>query len=150
MKQRYALYIFLYSYCVRSIMQELKITYMYLGFNRSLYVNGNEFRCECEFVLLLNEMCQRIMSKGTCYAALNMKTHLVEKYTYGFLNIATFEVGQILITLFILTLRLIVWYQRADYRLAPSQRERWLQSNAVPHWLGANLESALISYRSKS
>ena len=46
---------------------------------------------------------------------------------------------------------------RADYRLAPSQREtaysrltpsQWetsLQSNAVSHWLGANLESALFN-----
>ena len=34
---------------------------------------------------------------------------------------------------------------RADSRLAPSQRETSLQSNAVSHWLGANLlvESAL-------
>ena len=32
---------------------------------------------------------------------------------------------------------------RADFRLAPSQRETSLQSNAVSHWLGANLESAL-------
>ena len=32
----------------------------------------------------------------------------------------------------------------ADYRLAPSQWETSLQSNAVFHWLGANLESALV------
>ena len=32
---------------------------------------------------------------------------------------------------------------RADPRLAPSQWETSLQSNAVSHWLGANLESAL-------
>ena len=32
---------------------------------------------------------------------------------------------------------------RADYRLAPSQWETSLQSNAISHWLGANLESAL-------
>ena len=32
---------------------------------------------------------------------------------------------------------------RADCRLAPSQWETSLQSNAVPHWLGAKLESAL-------
>ena len=31
----------------------------------------------------------------------------------------------------------------ADSRLAPSQWETSLQSNAVSHWLGANLESAL-------
>ena len=30
-------------------------------------------------------------------------------------------------------------YYRADSRLAPSQRETSLQSNAVSHWLGANL-----------
>ena len=36
---------------------------------------------------------------------------------------------------------------RADSRLVPSQWETLLQSNAVSHWLGANLESALLSYR---
>ena len=34
-------------------------------------------------------------------------------------------------------------HNRADSRLAPSQWETSLQSNAVSHWLGANLESAL-------
>ena len=32
---------------------------------------------------------------------------------------------------------------RADFRFAPSQWETSLQSNAVSHWLGANLESPL-------
>ena len=32
---------------------------------------------------------------------------------------------------------------KADSRLAPSQWETSLQSNAVSHWLGANLESTL-------
>ena len=32
----------------------------------------------------------------------------------------------------------------ADSRLAPSQWEMSLQSNAISHWLGTNLESALI------
>ena len=32
---------------------------------------------------------------------------------------------------------------RADSRLVPSQWEAPLQSNAISHWLGANLESAL-------
>ena len=32
---------------------------------------------------------------------------------------------------------------RADSRLAPSQWETSLQCNAVPHWLGTNLESSL-------
>ena len=32
---------------------------------------------------------------------------------------------------------------RADSRFAPSQWETSLQSNAVSHWLGANLESAM-------
>ena len=32
------------------------------------------------------------------------------------------------------------------FRLAPGQRETSLQSNVVSHWLGANLESALLSY----
>ena len=36
----------------------------------------------------------------------------------------------------------VLWC-RADSRLAPSQWETSLQSNAVSHWLGANLESAL-------
>ena len=35
---------------------------------------------------------------------------------------------------------------RADSRLAPSQWETSLQSNAVSHWLGASLESALSKY----
>ena len=34
---------------------------------------------------------------------------------------------------------------RADSRLAPNQWETALQSNAVSHWLGTNLESALYS-----
>ena len=33
---------------------------------------------------------------------------------------------------------------KADSRLAPSQWEMSLQSNVISHWLGANLESALI------
>ena len=33
---------------------------------------------------------------------------------------------------------------RADSRFAPSQWQTSLQSNAVCHWLGSNLESALI------
>ena len=33
---------------------------------------------------------------------------------------------------------------RADSRLVPSQWETSLQSNAISHWLGANLESALL------
>ena len=32
---------------------------------------------------------------------------------------------------------------RADFRFPPSQRVTSLQSNAISHWLGANLESAL-------
>ena len=32
---------------------------------------------------------------------------------------------------------------RADLRIAPSQWQMLLQCNAVSHWLGANLESAL-------
>ena len=35
---------------------------------------------------------------------------------------------------------------RADSRLAPSQWETALQSNAVSHWLGANLELALTCH----
>ena len=35
---------------------------------------------------------------------------------------------------------------RADSRFAPSQWELSLQSNAVSHWLGANLETALMIY----
>ena len=40
-------------------------------------------------------------------------------------------------------------YNRADYRLKPSQWETSSQYNVVSHWLGANLESALIYYTSK-
>ena len=39
------------------------------------------------------------------------------------------------------------WCPRADSRFAPSQWETSLQSNAVSHWLGANLESALMSWK---
>ena len=35
---------------------------------------------------------------------------------------------------------------RSDPRFAPSQWETSLQSNAVSHWLGANLESDLITH----
>ena len=44
----------------------------------------------------------------------------------------------------------LVWpcfVDRAYSRLAPSQRETALQSIAVSHWLGANLESALVELR---
>ena len=37
-------------------------------------------------------------------------------------------------------------YYRADSRLAPSQWDTSLQSNAVSHWLGANLETVLVLY----
>ena len=48
-------------------------------------------------------------------------------------------------------LQAFVWFIlgkcRADSKLAPSQWETSLQSNAVSHWLGANLESAIcVSY----
>ena len=35
-------------------------------------------------------------------------------------------------------------YCRADFRFAHNQWETSLQSNAVSHWLGANLESAMV------
>ena len=35
-------------------------------------------------------------------------------------------------------------FVRADSRLAPSQWETSLQSNAVSHWLGTNLEAAIF------
>ena len=41
----------------------------------------------------------------------------------------------------ILTYSRFRWKVRADFRLAPSQWETSLQSNAVFHWLGASLES---------
>ena len=41
---------------------------------------------------------------------------------------------------------LFYFIYRADFRLAPSQWETSLQSNAVSHWLGANLDSALYIY----
>ena len=37
----------------------------------------------------------------------------------------------------------VVWVTRVDSRFVPNQWETSLQSNAVSHWLGANLESAL-------
>ena len=42
------------------------------------------------------------------------------------------------------------WPIRADSRFAPSQWQTSLQSNAVSHWLGANLESALANGISKN
>ena len=36
------------------------------------------------------------------------------------------------------------WSIRADSRLVPSQWQTSLQSHAVSHWLGSNLESALV------
>ena len=42
-------------------------------------------------------------------------------------------------------LPLVTIISRADSQFAPSQWEMLLQSNALSHWLGANLESALIS-----
>ena len=45
-----------------------------------------------------------------------------------------------------LNLTIIGSDNRADSRLAPSQWEMSLQSNAVSHWLGPNLESALRWY----
>ena len=42
-----------------------------------------------------------------------------------------------------LELPVLSWYHRADSRLAPSQWQTSLQSNAVSHCLGANLESVL-------
>ena len=35
-------------------------------------------------------------------------------------------------------------FRRADSQFAPSQWDTSLQSNAISHWLGANLESALF------
>ena len=37
------------------------------------------------------------------------------------------------------------YIHRADSKFAPSHLETSLQSNAVSHWLGANLESALYA-----
>ena len=41
-------------------------------------------------------------------------------------------------------------YYRADSRLAPSQCETSLQSNAVSRWLEANIESALYDILSSN
>ena len=38
----------------------------------------------------------------------------------------------------------VIFWCRAEFRLAPSQWETSLQSNAISHWLGANLESSLL------
>ena len=38
------------------------------------------------------------------------------------------------------------YWHRDDSRFAPNQWEMALQSNAVSHWLGANLESVLLTY----
>ena len=39
-----------------------------------------------------------------------------------------------------------LYCSKADSRLVPSQWKTSLQSNAVSHWLGANLESSLLQY----
>ena len=44
---------------------------------------------------------------------------------------------------FITSMTVYCWVYRADSRLAPSQWDTPLQSNAVSNWLDANLESAL-------
>ena len=46
-----------------------------------------------------------------------------------------------------LTTKVVLYNCQADSRLAPSQWETSLQNNTVPHWLVANLESALNWYR---
>ena len=38
----------------------------------------------------------------------------------------------------------LLYVSRADSRLGPSQWEMSLQSNTISHWLGINLESALL------
>ena len=43
----------------------------------------------------------------------------------------------------------VLCWPRVDSRLASSQWETSLQSNAVSHWLGANLESSLSTYSKK-
>ena len=43
-----------------------------------------------------------------------------------------------------------LWIYRTDSRLAPSEWETSLQSNAVSHWLDANIESALIYHNNKT
>ena len=43
----------------------------------------------------------------------------------------------------VILLDLFIINYRADSRFAPSQWETSLQRNAVSHWLGANLDSAL-------
>ena len=42
-----------------------------------------------------------------------------------------------------LTIRYHLHKSRAETRIAPSQWEMSLQSNAISHWLGTNLESTL-------
>ena len=44
---------------------------------------------------------------------------------------------------------MIIYVFRADSRFAPSKWEKSLQSNAVSHWLGASLESALCVTHNK-
>ena len=41
-----------------------------------------------------------------------------------------------------------VYSNRSDSGLEPSQWETLLQRNAISHWLGSNLESALLQYSS--
>ena len=41
---------------------------------------------------------------------------------------------------------ILMWWNRVDSRFAPSQWETALLCNDVSHWLGANLESALMEW----
>ena len=52
--------------------------------------------------------------------------------------------NQIMVQILI-NIQAFIWcIHRTDSRLAPSKWEMPLQSNAISHWLGTNLESALI------
>ena len=73
--------------------------------------------------------CTRKCKIVNFHSGLNFQQH-----HFNWLNISNFKSVQ-------RAYSLCPWCHKADSRLVPSQWEMSLQSNAVSHWLGANLES---------
>ena len=85
-------------------------------------------------------------------ASILSRSHCVKVHPKGQVRVLRFVVFSCgLVPIFSITFRITSlalrqsWSQDWFYRFAPSQRETSLQSNAVSHWLSANLESALWS-----
>ena len=84
------------------------------------------------------------MSAKWCLSCLglNVLTH----WSLDDVVLILYVLSVLMITFVIISIAIAFrWIEhRADSRLAPSQWETSLQSNTVYHWLGANLESALL------